>query len=150
MKKKLDNVLNTQIKNIINPLHNGPLHISGSLVLKDVNGELLEECEELYLCRCGNSNNKPYCDGQHKKVKFLDEGELKKPPASEADLINEGTVEIKVQANGPLIFRGAVSIQNSSKQNNVLRKIGGLCRCGFSGNSPFCDGTHSKKEFKVD
>ena len=28
--------------------------------------------EEVHLCACGLSNNKPYCDGSHKKT--LDEG----------------------------------------------------------------------------
>ena len=28
----------------------------------------------LYLCRCGQSANKPFCDGTHRKVKFEGKG----------------------------------------------------------------------------
>ena len=136
------------IKNIIKVFENGPLHIVGELELKDVEGELLEKTDELYLCRCGQSNNKPYCDGTHKND-FQEPGEFIKPPVSEDGLENTGEVEIKIQANGPLIFRGNVCIQDVS-ENQLMRKVGGLCRCGHSANYPFCDGTHSKIEFKVD
>ena len=150
MKKLLNNIFKPKKKNIITPYQNGPLHITGSLVLKDSNGNLLEEGEELFLCRCGNSNKKPYCDGQHKKTNYQDDGKLKQPPPSETGLKNKGTLEIKVNANGPLVFNGAVSIKNSAEQECVIRSIGSLCRCGHSANSPFCDGTHTKTEFNVD
>lgn len=133
-------------KNIISPIENGPLHVTGALELKNVDGETIETTEELYLCRCGHSKNKPYCDGEHKKNNFQENGEFKKPPASEDDMANEGVLEIKVQANGPLIFRGAACIKDTSGQE-IMRKVGGLCRCGNSSNDPFCDGTHAKVEF---
>ena len=136
-------------KNIITPFKNGPLHITGILELKNDNGELLEKTEELFLCRCGNSKNKPYCDGEHKETNFQDSGKFNEPPASEGALINEGTLEIKVQANGPLIFRGIVCIQDTMQQK-IIRKVGGLCRCQQSSNRPFCDGTHSKINFVAD
>ena len=133
-------------KNIIKAFKNGPLHIIGTLDLKDSNGDLLEKAEELYLCRCGSSNNKPYCDGQHKETNFQDNGKFKKPPVSEDDLTNDRTLEIKVQANGPLIFKGVVCIQDTTQQR-IIRKVGGLCRCEQSSNRPFCDGTHAKIDF---
>ncbi len=132
--------------NIITPFVNGPLHITGTLELKNHHGELLAATEELYLCRCGHSNNKPYCDGEHKKIGFQDNGTFNNPPASEDSLLNEGSLEIKVQANGPLIFRGAVCIQDT-RQRKIMRKVGGLCRCQQSSNRPFCDGTHAKIGF---
>jgi CDGSH iron-sulfur domain-containing protein 3 len=45
----------------------GPLKISGNFVLKDIKRDLEESPGEILLCRCGKSNNKPYCDGSHKK-----------------------------------------------------------------------------------
>jgi uncharacterized Fe-S cluster protein YjdI len=49
---------------------NGPLLISGGVRVLDADGELLYEGERAALCRCGGSNNKPFCDGTHKKNGF--------------------------------------------------------------------------------
>ena len=132
--------------NTIRPLENGPLHITGTLELLDTEGELIEKAEELYLCRCGQSNRKPYCDGQHKKKEFHELGIFIKPPESEQQEENQGLLSIKAQVNGPLIFRGDVCIQDARGQK-IYRKVGGLCRCEKSANRPFCDGTHSKINF---
>jgi len=133
-------------KNIISPIVDGPLHITGTLELLDAEGVLLEKAEELYLCRCGHSKNKPYCDGEHKHMGFKQAGIFIKPPESEEEESAEGELSIKVQENGPLIFRGNACLQDTKGQK-IFRKVGGLCRCEQTGNSPFCDGTHSKIEF---
>ena len=137
------------MKNIIHPIADGPLHISGTLELLDADGELIEKAEELYLCRCGHSKKKPFCDGEHKQVGFKEAGVFVKPPESEEDESNEGLLSIKVQSNGPLIFRGEACIEDNNGRK-IYRKVGGLCRCEKSGNSPFCDGTHSKIGFEAD
>ena len=49
-------------------LKNGPLQVSGKFILKSANGELVETREMIFLCRCGNSANKPYCDGSHRRA----------------------------------------------------------------------------------
>lgn len=85
-------------------LENGPLHIIGTLELKDANVELLEKAEELFLCRCVNSKNKPYCDGQHEEHNFQEAGRFQQPLDSGKGLINEGILEIKIQTNGPIIL----------------------------------------------
>lgn len=51
---------------------NGPLKIKGNLTIKHIDGRE-ETKEEAYLCRCGQSENKPFCDGAHKKCGFKDE-----------------------------------------------------------------------------
>lgn len=51
---------------------NGPIMIKGSLSIKHKDGKE-EAHEEVYLCRCGQSENKPFCDGAHKKCGFKDE-----------------------------------------------------------------------------
>jgi CDGSH-type Zn-finger protein len=45
----------------------GPLKISGNFIIKDLKRDTEESPGEIWLCRCGKSENKPYCDGSHKK-----------------------------------------------------------------------------------
>lgn len=46
-------------------LDNGPLLATG-VNLVDGNGNKMETKEQVYLCRCGLSSNKPFCNGAHK------------------------------------------------------------------------------------
>jgi hypothetical protein len=52
---------------IIEVLDNGPIKITGKIVLKDSKRDITDNPEEVWLCRCGRSGNKPYCDESHKK-----------------------------------------------------------------------------------
>ena len=52
---------------------NGPLAVKGVKEIKNSKGQLLPVQETVYLCRCGGSANKPFCDGSHKKNGFSDE-----------------------------------------------------------------------------
>ncbi len=50
---------------------NGPYIAQGSIELLDTEGEKYPlDKESLALCRCGQSANKPFCDGTHSKIGF--------------------------------------------------------------------------------
>jgi CDGSH-type Zn-finger protein len=51
---------------------NGPLQVEGAIALTDANGKQWDLAGKpaVFLCRCGASENKPFCDGAHKKVGF--------------------------------------------------------------------------------
>lgn len=49
----------------IKVLDNGPLVVTG-VTLVDGEGNVMETKDQVYLCRCGLSGNKPYCNGSHK------------------------------------------------------------------------------------
>ena len=52
---------------------NGPYRITGGIELEDrVGGQKPQTQDHYTLCRCGGSNNKPFCDGTHWKG-FKDE-----------------------------------------------------------------------------
>jgi CDGSH-type Zn-finger protein len=54
-------------------LKNGPLKVSGNFTLKcPSNGKVIETKEMIFLCRCGGSANKPFCDGSHRRVGLRD------------------------------------------------------------------------------
>ena len=50
---------------IVEVMANGPLVITGSLIVKDAAGNAVEKPNKTAFCRCGASSNKPYCDGSH-------------------------------------------------------------------------------------
>ncbi|MER3328749.1 MAG: (4Fe-4S)-binding protein [Candidatus Kapaibacterium sp.] len=54
----------------VEPLKNGPLMVYGDLTLKTEAGEEKIDRKAVAFCRCGHSDNKPYCDGQHKAHDF--------------------------------------------------------------------------------
>jgi CDGSH-type Zn-finger protein len=53
--------------------NNGPIRIEGdNIVLTDQDGKVfgLAGRTVISLCRCGQSANKPFCDGTHNKIGF--------------------------------------------------------------------------------
>ena len=49
---------------------NGPLKVEGEIELRDGNGQRVATKETSFLCRCGASTKKPFCDGTHSRVGF--------------------------------------------------------------------------------
>jgi CDGSH-type Zn-finger protein len=59
----------SQVK--ITPTENGPYKVEGPIQLQDPEGNPIETPgETIFLCRCGASTNKPFCDGTHSKIGF--------------------------------------------------------------------------------
>jgi CDGSH iron-sulfur domain-containing protein 3 len=52
---------------IVEVIDFGPLKITGNFLLKDVKRNTEDTPGEIWLCRCGKSANKPFCDESHKK-----------------------------------------------------------------------------------
>ncbi len=51
----------------------GPYWVSGNFVIADANGNEFSVEGDAYLCRCGQSSDKPFCDGTHNSAGFIDE-----------------------------------------------------------------------------
>jgi CDGSH-type Zn-finger protein len=173
--------------------------------------------EQYSLCRCGRSQNMPFCDDSHRQepafdgtltadrgpsaerreiypgtgVTMSDDGSLcantgfcgtrlvnvwemiertadpevrtrllrmvqncpsGRLEASLADgtpLEPEFAPSIAVVPDGPLWVRGGIPIEDAEGFVYELRNRVTLCRCGRSGNMPFCDGTHDEIGFKA-
>lgn len=52
---------------------NGPLLLSGNFCIKASSGRVAWRGTKAALCRCGQSKNKPFCDGAHKAAGFTAE-----------------------------------------------------------------------------
>ena len=65
--------------------NNGPLRLDGDFTICDPTGKEfgLAGRTVISLCRCGHSENKPFCDGSHKRVGFQSEVQARDlpPPA---------------------------------------------------------------------
>ncbi|MDH5649276.1 MAG: CDGSH iron-sulfur domain-containing protein [Gammaproteobacteria bacterium] len=127
----------------------GPL-ICGSekvVVVQDEQGNVIERAQELALCRCGRSKNKPFCDGSHKQSGFDGEQEFRDERAENISG-HTGELVITVKPNAMLMFTGPVTLFSRSGNSTSTRLRGALCRCGGSQNKPFCDGSHKGCGFR--
>lgn len=61
---------------------NGPYKISGTFEIVDAEGNTYDSKKPVSLCRCGQSDEKPFCDGTHEEVNFQS-----KPRAKDHKLI---------------------------------------------------------------
>jgi hypothetical protein len=55
---------------VVEVLANGPLIVYGNLTIKDAAGNEKKQHKVTAFCRCGGSQNKPFCDGSHAKIGF--------------------------------------------------------------------------------
>ncbi len=51
-------------------LKDGPILVHGNLNITNSKGEQEQKTKTTAFCRCGESSNKPYCDGAHSKSGF--------------------------------------------------------------------------------
>ncbi len=56
---------------VIQTLKNGPYLVNGEIELKNADGKTIPTKDKsCALCRCGQSGNKPFCDGTHVQSRF--------------------------------------------------------------------------------
>lgn len=117
----------------------GPLKMTGNITLINEDGSVTH-ANNLNLCRCGASKNKPTCDDQHLEIEFFDGGAISQ--LSDWMPVNRPqTITVTCVKNGPLKFRGYLRIYNKKGQECITMR-GDLCRCGKSSKKPFCDSKH--------
>ena len=120
---------------------NGPLALRGKLKIDN------QSYTRLTLCRCGKSNQKPFCDGSHHRCKFDDGKTIELEDASAKHKAE--SVTFSPSPDGPVMFSGAITFMLKDGQNICFREKGAICRCGASKSKPFCDGSHLAIDFKT-
>ena len=58
------------------------------------------------------------------------------------------TPSVRIQDNGPYQLKGEFEIIDATGDRFEVGHSVSLCRCGYSENKPFCDGTHEEIHFK--
>lgn len=67
---KMEMPVSVEADTKIEAVPNGPLMVYGNVSVKDASGKEIKRNKVTAFCRCGHSNNKPFCDGSHVTAKF--------------------------------------------------------------------------------
>lgn len=131
--------------NTVRVRENGPLAIEAELLIR---GEA-QATPRATLCRCGQSANKPFCDGAHAVAGFTATGE---PAAREfrALEVRNGPLNVQPLKDGPLLVTGNLEVVSGTGRTTDKVTKTFLCRCGQSKNKPYCDGSHKAAGFMAD
>ncbi|MGV6801149.1 MAG: CDGSH iron-sulfur domain-containing protein [bacterium] len=54
----------------VTAIEDGPFMVEGNLTIRAGSGRTAWQGRKVFLCRCGASKNKPFCDGSHKEIEF--------------------------------------------------------------------------------
>jgi CDGSH-type Zn-finger protein len=130
---------------VVNLLHvreNGPLAVHAQMRIGESDVGF-----RATLCRCGASKHKPFCDSSHVAEAFKATGE---PPSKESRPLEQraGTLAITPLKDGPLRLEGNVELVSGTGRTLDRTTKAFLCRCGHSGDKPYCDGSHRTVGFK--
>ena len=61
-----------------------------------------------------------------------------------------GELRVRPQKNGPLKLEGPLELVSGGNRTLDRMESVNLCRCGHSGNKPYCDGSHKKVGFEAE
>jgi len=74
--------------NRISPTTDGPFHVQGDIRVVADQGDTVFEGAETWLCRCGHSANKPFCDGSRMAGPYV----LTAPDGTTCDVADKGSL----------------------------------------------------------
>jgi uncharacterized Fe-S cluster protein YjdI len=110
------------------------------------------------LIKVFNPKKRPWIDLQSAETEKIVE-QVKKCPSGALSYFYNGESEqnetnvaaesiVEVMPNGPLMVYGNLKVKDAQGNETHKHKVTAFCRCGASENKPFCDGSHTKIDFK--
>jgi uncharacterized Fe-S cluster protein YjdI/CDGSH-type Zn-finger protein len=70
---------------VVVPWPNGPLLVRGRVEVRDTDGRMFTRGTRMALCRCGNSQNQPFCDLSHRATGFRSHPRVVEPGREAAE-----------------------------------------------------------------
>lgn len=131
--------------NTVRVRENGPLAIEAELLIRGVP----QPSPRATLCRCGQSQNKPFCDGAHTAAGFTATGEAAAKEFLPLAARN-GPLDVQPQPDGSLKVTGNLEVVSGTGRTVNKATTVYLCRCGQSKNKPYCDSSHRMAGFTAD
>lgn len=135
-------------RNSIHVANHGPLYFEGDLQIDGAGDDMDGVRFRAALCRCGQSNNKPFCDNSHEADGFVDRGAVGTMEVGGDP--GPGTLTVRRAPNGPLLLSGPFTLYAGSGRVAQQGEKAALCRCGASKNKPYCDGSHRAAGFEAE
>lgn len=126
----------------------GPIYLRGDLQIVDEDGNEILQDTRIALCRCGASNHKPFCDNSHLSAEFKATDKLAENTHNASSLDGADQLTITPTKDGPVHIEGNFTLTSTDGETQYTGTDAWLCRCGASGNKPFCDGSHHGVNFK--
>ncbi|MCQ0111297.1 (4Fe-4S)-binding protein [Zhouia amylolytica] len=138
----------------------------GEIVKEYSNGELTivwkpKKCIHSGICvktlpMVYNPDKKPWIEIENATTEQLKDQVSKCPSGalsyymSDKNDQEEKSLETKVEVlpNGPLLIYGTLKVKDKQGNIETKNKTTAFCRCGSSGNKPYCDGTHTEINFR--
>lgn len=129
------------------PARNGPLVIRGDIRLCDPDGSEVARETRVTLCRCGKSENQPFCDNSHRRAGFRADSEPfgEKSPVAEGD---SGPLRVTPRRDASLRVEGPLVVVDARGAELGRGTELSFCRCGHSGRKPLCDKSHERVGFR--
>lgn len=117
----------------------------------------------IHIAECGKAQGElfvggrqPWCQPDCVTLAEVDEVVRRCPSGALTAAFKDGAFDekaelrntVQITYNGPLFVRGDLDIAGAPQGTHSARFRAALCRCGQSGNKPFCDNSHSKAGFE--
>lgn len=134
----------TRLRSVFNPSNRPWVNMEGGTTQEIIS--VVNACPTRALTFMWNDEKKNAEETSGKLARDLETGNCEF--AGEAN--EKADVEVKIMRNGPIVISGNFKMYDSSGCVMKPVKMTSLCRCGFSNNLPFCDGSHFKHQFRDD